>query len=185
LRVKQNYQQLLNNPRLAIRSGGGKAAEKPIKVLDHTDVPEQPRLGKPNETIITKQRQINKSELENWYQKQDDVFKDPRYLASHTSGTDFTKPVYIKTLPAGTEIIQYEGPRGPGMYATYPGTSMDACAVCGKRTLVSYKSTAPIEVIETTAAEFPKDIIPNVGGKGGGQQILLPTGWQNSAIKLP
>lgn len=43
--VEQNYQELLKNPRLNRRAGGvaGLAAEKPVKVLDHTNVPEQPR----------------------------------------------------------------------------------------------------------------------------------------------
>lgn len=42
--VEQNYQQMLSNPKLNRRVGtGAAAAEKPVRVLDHTGVPEQPR----------------------------------------------------------------------------------------------------------------------------------------------
>ncbi|MGA7828443.1 MAG: DUF6861 domain-containing protein [Geobacteraceae bacterium] len=181
--VEKNHQRLMNNPKLTQDVGG--TTGKPVRVLtDHTNMKEQPRPGA-KKTKITGSRQITKSELEKWYQKQNDVFKDPDYMASHARGTDFSKPVYQKTLPTGTEIIQYEGARGPGMYATYPNTLMENLAISGERTLVTYKTIAPLEVLESTAAEFPVGQVPNVGGVGGGQQLVLPSGWQNAVKIIP
>jgi|GEM_PF-1814427 hypothetical protein len=71
------------------------------------------------------------------------------------------------------------------MYASYPGASMDSLAINGERTLVTYKTTAPVEVIESTAAKFPVGKVPNVGGAGGGKQVILPSGWQKVAKTIP
>lgn len=135
--VERNHQSLMRNPKLRQSASAGGVAAKPVKVLDHTGVKEQPRPVS-TESKTPGIREISKSELEKWYQKQNDVFKDPDYMASHARGTDFSKPVYQKILPTGTEIIQYEGSRGPGMYAAYPNTSMESLAITGERALVTY-----------------------------------------------
>jgi hypothetical protein len=45
--VEQNHLRLMNNPKLKRTAGsGGGVAEKPVRVLDHTGVPEQPRPGR-------------------------------------------------------------------------------------------------------------------------------------------
>jgi hypothetical protein len=41
--VEENHLRLMSNPKLQHSAGTGGVAEKPVKVLDHTGVPEQPR----------------------------------------------------------------------------------------------------------------------------------------------
>lgn len=178
--VEANWEGLMKNPKLQPKKTGGISSGD-----TGVSASKQSRPGNIKEPKATGSKQITKYELEKWYQKQNDVFKDPDYMASHARGTDFSKPVYQKTLPEGTEIIQYQGTRGPGMYAAYPETSMESLAINGERTLVTYKTTAPLEVIESTAAKYPVGQIPNVGGAGGGQQLILPSGWQNAVRIIP
>jgi hypothetical protein len=44
--VENNHQRLMQNPKLKQSAGAGGVATKPVKVLDHTNVPEQPRPKK-------------------------------------------------------------------------------------------------------------------------------------------
>ncbi|HRR42270.1 MAG TPA: hypothetical protein P5244_13625, partial [Syntrophales bacterium] len=44
--VEKNHLRLMNNPKLKRATGTGGAAEKPAKVIDHTNVQEQPKPGK-------------------------------------------------------------------------------------------------------------------------------------------
>ena len=46
--VENNHLRLMNNPKLKQIAGSGGGTEKPVRVLDHTGVPEQPRPGKVN-----------------------------------------------------------------------------------------------------------------------------------------
>jgi hypothetical protein len=41
--VELNYLQLLKNPRFTMRTGTSAAAQKPTKIIDHSNIPEQPR----------------------------------------------------------------------------------------------------------------------------------------------
>jgi hypothetical protein len=178
--VEKNHQQLMNNPKLTQDVGG--TTGKPVRVLaDHTNMKEQPRPGA-KKTKITGSRQINKYELEKWYQSQGQKFQDPKYLESHIDGTDLSKPIIRKELEPGTEIIQYvRTGKEPGMYAAYPGTSPEALAIDGTgRELVKFRIKSPIDVVESSAASYPVGKVPGVGGTGGGQQLILPKGWEKS-----
>jgi hypothetical protein len=48
--VENNHLRLMQNPKLKQSAGAGGVATKPVKVLDHTNVPEQPRPGTKKKT---------------------------------------------------------------------------------------------------------------------------------------
>ena len=90
----------------------------------------------------------------------------------------------LKELPEGTKLIQYVRENGqPGMYSALPGTTPEQLAILSEgRKIQSFVLTKPLQVVESTAAEFLIGKVPGVGGPGGGQQLILPAGWQ-SAVK--
>lgn len=98
---------------------------------------------------------------------------------SHTSGADLFKPMYRRVLSVDSEIVVYERVGGPpGTYATY--ANQDARLLGADiqgRVRVTYVVTAPLEVLETTAADMPLGRASGVGGRGGAQQIHLPPDW--------
>ena len=96
-------------------------------------------------------------------------------LQSHMNGTDFSKPIYKTDLPEGITVIQYVRSDNSrvGTHFAPPRTSMDELGINGDRILKSFTTTKPVQVIETTAAEFPLNIVPDVGGSGGRQQYIF------------
>ena len=180
--VENNHESLLSNQKLIQKVGGGEV--KPVKTLA-TDVPEQtkPRSLKKE---VAKNTLLTRSELEQWYKKQGERFQDSKFLESHIEGTDLSKPIIRRELEPGTEIIQYVRiGKEPGMYAAYPGASPETLAIDGSgREMVKFRVKSPIDVVETSAASYPKGKVPGVGGPGGGKQLILPTGWEKLVDKL-
>lgn len=130
---------------------------------------------------------LSKSQLSDWYKKQGEYFSDVRKLESHVEGTDFSKPVTLRTLPENTELIQYVRESGkPGMYFAKPGTPMQSLGIQEPppRMVKKFLVKEPIEVIESTAATLEKELAPGVGGTGGGQQLIFPKNWENSVIEI-
>jgi hypothetical protein len=137
-------------------------------------------------TGVRAPRKLSKEELAEWYKKQGDRFKDPKQLENHMEGTDFTKPVTLRELPENSEVIQYVRKDGqPGMYFARPGTPMSRLGIEGQRELQRFVVRKPIEVVESTAKTVALGKAPGVGGLGGGQQLMLPSGWENSVVRLP
>jgi hypothetical protein len=54
--VEKNHLRLMSNPKLMQSTGSVGVAQKPVKVLDHTNVPEQPRPGKKKVTKAGKEK---------------------------------------------------------------------------------------------------------------------------------
>jgi hypothetical protein len=131
-------------------------------------------------------RKLNREELAEWYKKQHPKFENPDVLNGHMAGTDFTKPVLLKELPEGTEVVQYVRTDGkPGMYFAYPGTQPAGLAIASEgRELQRFTLSQPMQVVESTAAEFPVGKVPGIGGPGGSSQLLFPSGWESTVSPL-
>jgi hypothetical protein len=128
-------------------------------------------------------KRLSKDELADWYRKQGDRFNDRNTLENHLEGTDFSKPVVLRELPAGTEVVQYVRADGkPGMYFAKPGTPMEMLGIKEPppRVVQRFVLEKPVEVVESTAATLGRDLAPGVGGTGGGQQLIFPKGWESS-----
>lgn len=106
--------------------------------------------------------------------------------ASHVAGADLTLPVARRTLAKHTEIIQYQRIGGQlGIYLGFPGATPSSLGILGKGRIVHrFCVLEPFEVLETTAKEFQIGKISGVGGKGGGQQLIMPPDWERKVQKL-
>jgi hypothetical protein len=106
--------------------------------------------------------------------------------ASHIAGTDLSMPVIRRTLLPDTEIIQYKRMGGQlGVYLGAPGATPSELGILGKgRIMHRFRVVQPLEVLETTAAKFESGRVSGVGGKGGGQQLIMPPDWERRVQKL-
>lgn len=105
-----------------------------------------------------------------------------QHAESFVEAHKLTVPMGQRTLPAGTEIIQFVRANGKlGVWAAYPGTKPRDLAIVAKgRIQLRYFVERPITVWESTADAFPTGIYEGIGGPGGGLQLWLPKGWQKS-----
>lgn len=141
------------------------------------DEPQSPRHPLPAQSVT----KLTKEDLSAWYRQQGDYFNDAKNLENHLEGTDFTKPVIKTVLPENTELIQYVRQDGkPGIYFARPGTPMEKLGIKEPppRSVKKFMVKKPIEIIESTAATLEVELAPGIGGCGGGQQIILPKGWE-------
>jgi hypothetical protein len=95
--------------------------------------------------------------------------------------------VLLRELPEGTEVVQYvRVDDKPGMYFARPGTRMDQLGIREPPSRVAQRFILeePLEAVESTAATLKKDLAPGVGGPGGGQQLILPRGWESSVTQV-
>jgi hypothetical protein len=106
--------------------------------------------------------------------------------ASHMAGTDLSMPVIRRTLLRDTEIIQFKRMGGQlGVYLGSPGATPSELGILGKGRIVHrFRVVEPLEVLETTAAKFQSGMVSGVGGKGGGQQLIMPPDWERRVQKL-
>jgi hypothetical protein len=156
--------------------------------------PSQARPAAPEPPVQGKQprplkppKVLTKDELADWYRKQGARFEDHDTLESHLAGTDFSNPVLLREVPEGTEVVQYVRVDGkPGMYFARPGTRMDQLGIREPPSRVAQRFILkePLEAVESTAATLKKDLAPGVGGPGGGQQLILPRGWESSVTQV-
>ena len=136
---------------------------------------------------------MRKAALDDWYRNYPQLNKWRRWnpktrqwetaarlRASHIAGTDIAASVVRRALQPGAEIIQYQTlGRRLGTYLAYPGTSpKDLAILADARIVRRFVVTQPFQALETTAAPFPKGIIPGVGGRGGGRQLIMPPDWE-------
>jgi hypothetical protein len=129
-----------------------------------------------------KSKVIGREGLAGWYKEQGEYFQDVKKLESHMEGTDFSRPVTLKTLPENTELIQFVRKDGkPGMYFARPGTPMESLGIKEPppRVVRNFIVKKPIDVVESTSATLEKELAPGVGGAGGGQQLIFPKGWED------
>jgi hypothetical protein len=107
-------------------------------------------------------------------------------LPSMVRGTNLGNPVLRRTLQPGDTFEMWVRDNGqPGMHATPPGTDPNTLGITTVgRHLETYQVTSPLDVTESTAADFPSGKVSGVGGTGGGQQYILPPNWQNSVQKV-
>ena len=99
-------------------------------------------------------------------------------INSHMEGIDFTKPVTVTTLKAGTEVVQYQVPGNPtGNYFAPAGTSPESIGVNPTgRVASTYVTDSDTQVLQSTAAstENNLNLPPSVRGAGGGTQYFTP-----------
>ncbi|HZU30928.1 MAG TPA: hypothetical protein VFB79_07425 [Candidatus Angelobacter sp.] len=107
-------------------------------------------------------------------------------LPSMVRGSNLEKPVLQRTLQPGDTFEMWVRDNGqPGMHATPPGTDPNTLGInTAGRHLETYQITSPLNVTESTAADFPDGKISGVGGTGGGQQYILPPNWQSSVQRM-
>ena len=133
--VEKNWKSLIDNPRLMARSelvrpvaeaspappvAPKKVAKPPPKEQSNSKLPVSSKMPK----------KLGKQDLADWYKKQGEYFHDKKNLENHLEGTDFSKPVELKELPAETKVIQYVRSDGkPGMYFSRPGTPMEQLGI--------------------------------------------------------
>jgi hypothetical protein len=166
---------------------GAAAREAPVTPSQARPAAPEPPVQRPQPKPFKPPKALTKDELADWYRKQGDRFNDRNTLENHLEGTDFSKPVLLKELPQGTEVIQYVRVDGkPGMYFARPGTPMEQLGIKPPPMRVAQRFVLkdPVEVVESTAATLSKDLAPGVGGTGGGQQLIFPRGWESSVSQV-
>ncbi|MDE2596468.1 MAG: PAAR domain-containing protein [Sphingomonadales bacterium] len=106
----------------------------------------------------------------------------PADIPDHVKGIDLTRPVTVETLPAGTELTQYQVPGGrQGNYYAPPGTKATELGISPQgqsritgavenKVAAPYKTTSDVQVLKSTAApitdtwSIPGQSIPTQGG---------------------
>jgi hypothetical protein len=163
---------------------GGAAS---IEDADVLETPSQTSDLEPRpdpKTVPDMVRAIPESEkrkaVANWYKQLPNVNDDN--VGTYLRGTDFSKPVLERTLMPGDQVQVWVRDGGqPGNHFAPSGTDPSTLGINVEgRHLETYEVTKPMQVMETTAAEFPNGLIPAVGGNGGGQQYIMPPGGINS-----
>lgn len=110
-------------------------------------------------------------------------------IASYVEGTDLNKPVLQPTLKQKerVEVWVIKGSQA-GRHFTRPGTDPYTLGIVVEaREKQVFEIQEDVEVIETTAADFPTteaNIAMGLGGKGGGQQFIMPAGWQQKLKRV-
>jgi len=194
--VEANWQSLVEDPHLRPQpawsrattpaESGGAPAGTPRAAAPAVREPARPAAKRSERPPAKAPKYLTEEELASWYRNQGDYFKNPKNLENHLEGTDFTKPVVLRELPKGTEVIQYVRADGkPGMYFAEPGTPMSRLGIFEPppRVVQRFVVDKPIEVVESTAATIP-ELAPGVGGQGGGQQLIFPKGWESSVVPM-
>ncbi len=71
-----------------------------------------------------------------------------------------------------------------GRHFADQGTDPDTIGIsdANAREKVTYEVVDDTEVLETTAADFESGRVQGVGGKGGGQQLIMPVGWEKHLV---
>jgi hypothetical protein len=92
------------------------------------------------------------------------------------SGIDFSQPVDVVTLPAGSQVVQYQIPGNPiGGYFAPVGTPAEAIGISSEgREPIIYVTTEDISVLRSTAADTSGNLnLPeSARGTGGGIQYF-------------
>lgn len=108
----------------------------------------------------------------------------PEKIDSFLDGIDPAKPVTIKVLQPGDQILMYArqgAPPGAGSWATYEGVTPDEAGIIGEgRVPITYTVTEPMTVLESTARSYTPGVLDGLGGRGGGLQLCLPDKWIQS-----
>ena len=109
---------------------------------------------------------------------------DPAKVESYCDAC--SSPVTETTLQPGDVIDMWVRDDGqPGMFSTPAGTDPKTVGIITTgRHLEQYVVTQPITVVQSTAKDFPTGLVPGVGGKGGGQQYMMPPNWKGATQKL-
>jgi hypothetical protein len=98
-------------------------------------------------------------------------------IGSQLKGIDFTKPVVMRELRPGDEILMYVREGGqPGSWATTPGTPSSVLGLDPSvpRNPVTFVVKERVMVLESVAADAPPGLAHGVGGPGGGLQLTFP-----------
>ena len=113
-------------------------------------------------------------------------FLNEQGMRDSVTGTNLGKSVSRPTLAPGNKFEMWvRNNSKPGMHAISPGTDPSTLGIeIANRHLETFEVKEPIQVTRSTVADFPKDRIADVGGKGGGDQYILPPKWQDSVRKV-
>jgi type VI secretion system secreted protein VgrG len=129
-------------------------------------------------------RLMRANEVANAYKQHPQITEKelPSYVAGSDLGADITHP----TLLPGDEFEMWVRDGGePGIHAVPPETDPNSIGIeLEGRHLETFRVTEPLQVTQSTAADFPSGQVPGVGGTGGGTQYILPPGWQGSVEKV-
>ena len=104
---------------------------------------------------------------------------DPIRIESHIRGVDLDLEVSEKTLDAGTTISVWIRDGGiPGKYGAPEDEDPSKLGIIVEgRHREIYRLKQAINVVSSIAASFPRGVVNEVGGEGGGIQYLLPPDW--------
>jgi hypothetical protein len=102
--VEQNHLKILNIPNLNIRAGAGGTAPKPAKVLDHTNVPEQPRMVKTGEAALANSRNILEQVGQIMNKKKSDIQRTLEMQGFSKSNTSNGGEIWIKAGADGNTV---------------------------------------------------------------------------------
>lgn len=159
--MQQNWQSLLDNPRLrpkeARKGGGAGEAETP----GGQTKPAPPRSTTGEVSIGGKRfklgQPLTRQEVVEFYRR---LGWPESKISDHLTGIDFSKPVTVEVLPKGT-IVQQWSKLKPGTvneplignYVTVPGTSANEVGVySGNRVAVLLRANQDTFVLKSTAA---------------------------------
>ncbi|MGC8542006.1 MAG: polymorphic toxin type 46 domain-containing protein [Phycisphaerae bacterium] len=112
--------------------------------------------------------------------------KDAEEAILHMRGIDFSQPVSVTTLDAGTILEQYiKWGRKAGNYFSMPGANPLELGIgdAVTRDATLFRSTEPVTALQTTASNFlyPDQVV--VPWTGGGIQFYIPNKGAFSPIK--
>lgn len=102
-----------------------------------------------------------------------------RRISSHLNGINFSRPVTVSSLPAGSRVVQYQVPGAPvGNYFAPVGTPGSQLGMyTGGRIPQVYETTSKVKLLQSTADKVIDDwSVPfwKVHTNGGGTQFFTP-----------
>jgi hypothetical protein len=193
--VEKNWKDLVKDPRLRPRTaGGGGAAPEPAAVAARPREASRPGGAAASGEFVdgTVPPGQRTEAATSWYAQQPGMTAEK--AAQRATGFNPDAPMEIKTLPPGTKLQQWVRNDGkPGLDFTTPGTDPASLGIPldpntglpAGRSLQTFEVTQPLQVLQGQAADFEEGKLALVGGPGGGTQIAMPPGWQNSLQAVP
>jgi hypothetical protein len=107
-------------------------------------------------------------------------------LDSYLRGCDFNYPVIDVPFERGAVFVIYVRDGGdPGRHATLVGAQPETLGIMieGRHREV-FEVQESFTVVQTAIADFEAGLIPDVGGRGGGIQFILPPEWQTKVARI-
>jgi hypothetical protein len=154
--VEKNWRDMVKNQRLRASTAtkataGSEAADTGDAATDDAPKPKkEPAARKTEEELVPERR----ATAQQFYEQQG---WDQKRIAAHMKGIDFSKPVKVVTLEAGTQVSQWQTPGEPqGNYYAEPGTDPSTLGINPEgKVEQQFVVTKPVKVLQSTAADIP------------------------------